>query len=138
MCLQETQEYTKTVVRYCLETLQIWFDAISFNDEVTFGGTVLETQISLCLCRFSSWLLFLFQPLPNQVTFHLPLHRYYAMFLSKVGLNCWDFSESEYTTGPLFVVVSAFANAHLCRFLNQGHFKKKLHYLQKTLASPCF
>ncbi|TKS67230.1 E3 ubiquitin-protein ligase UBR3 [Collichthys lucidus] len=48
-------EYTKTVVRYCLETLQIWFDAIGFIDE----------------------------PAPNQVTFHLPLHRYYAMFLSK-------------------------------------------------------
>lgn len=31
---QETQEYTKTVVRYCLETLQIWFDAIGFIDEV--------------------------------------------------------------------------------------------------------
>ncbi|XP_033965531.1 E3 ubiquitin-protein ligase ubr3 isoform X2 [Pseudochaenichthys georgianus] len=53
--VKETQEYTKTVVRYCLETLQIWFDAIGFNDE----------------------------PAPNQVTFHLPLHRYYAMFLSK-------------------------------------------------------
>lgn len=34
MCYQETQEYTKTVVRYCLETLQIWFDAIGFIDEV--------------------------------------------------------------------------------------------------------
>uniref|UniRef100_A0A8B9LV10 E3 ubiquitin-protein ligase n=1 Tax=Astyanax mexicanus TaxID=7994 RepID=A0A8B9LV10_ASTMX len=43
--VKETQEYTKTVVRYCLETLQIWFDAISFVDE----------------------------PAPNQVTFHLPL-----------------------------------------------------------------
>ncbi|XP_053733122.1 E3 ubiquitin-protein ligase ubr3 isoform X2 [Synchiropus splendidus] len=53
--VKETQEYTKTVVRYCLETLQIWFDAINFVDE----------------------------PAPNQVTFHLPLHRYYAMFLSK-------------------------------------------------------
>uniref|UniRef100_A0AAR2JKE3 E3 ubiquitin-protein ligase n=1 Tax=Pygocentrus nattereri TaxID=42514 RepID=A0AAR2JKE3_PYGNA len=53
--VKETQEYTKTVVRYCLETLQIWFDAIGFVDE----------------------------PAPNQVTFHLPLHRYYAMFLSK-------------------------------------------------------
>ncbi|XP_062861550.1 E3 ubiquitin-protein ligase ubr3 isoform X2 [Trichomycterus rosablanca] len=53
--VKETQEYTKTVVRYCLETLQIWFDAIGFVDE----------------------------PSPNQVTFHLPLHRYYAMFLSK-------------------------------------------------------
>ncbi|TMS06086.1 E3 ubiquitin-protein ligase ubr3 [Larimichthys crocea] len=53
--VRETQEYTKTVVRYCLETLQIWFDAIGFIDE----------------------------PAPNQVTFHLPLHRYYAMFLSK-------------------------------------------------------
>ncbi len=31
---QETQEYTKTVVRYCLETLQMWFDAIGFVDEV--------------------------------------------------------------------------------------------------------
>ncbi|XP_035378865.1 E3 ubiquitin-protein ligase ubr3 isoform X1 [Electrophorus electricus] len=53
--VKETQEYTKTVVRYCLETLQMWFDAIGFVDE----------------------------PAPNQVTFHLPLHRYYAMFLSK-------------------------------------------------------
>ncbi|XP_061579524.1 E3 ubiquitin-protein ligase ubr3 isoform X2 [Cololabis saira] len=53
--VKETQEYTKTVVRYCLETLQIWFDAIGFIDE----------------------------PAPNQVTFHLPLHRYYAMFLSR-------------------------------------------------------
>ncbi|XP_030642259.1 E3 ubiquitin-protein ligase ubr3 [Chanos chanos] len=53
--VKETQEYTKTVVRYCLETLQIWFDSIGFVDE----------------------------PAPNQVTFHLPLHRYYAMFLSK-------------------------------------------------------
>lgn len=31
---QETQEYTKTVVRYCLDTLQTWFDAIGFIDEV--------------------------------------------------------------------------------------------------------
>lgn len=34
ICWQETQEYTKTVARYCLETLQIWFDAIGFVDEV--------------------------------------------------------------------------------------------------------
>uniref|UniRef100_A0A672J6D9 E3 ubiquitin-protein ligase n=1 Tax=Salarias fasciatus TaxID=181472 RepID=A0A672J6D9_SALFA len=53
--VKETQEYTKTVVRYCLKTLQMWFDTICFIDE----------------------------PAPNQVTFHLPLHRYYAMFLSK-------------------------------------------------------
>ncbi|RXN07156.1 E3 ubiquitin- ligase UBR3-like protein [Labeo rohita] len=31
--VKETQEYTKTVVRYCLETLQMWFDAIGFVDE---------------------------------------------------------------------------------------------------------
>ncbi|KAI7808282.1 putative E3 ubiquitin-protein ligase UBR3 [Triplophysa rosa] len=53
--VKETHEYTKTVVRYCLETLQMWFDAIGFVDE----------------------------PALNQLTFHLPLHRYYAMFLSK-------------------------------------------------------
>ncbi|XP_062390894.1 E3 ubiquitin-protein ligase ubr3 isoform X3 [Sardina pilchardus] len=53
--VKETQEYTKTVVRFCLEALQVWFDNIGFVDE----------------------------PAPNQVTFHLPLHRYYAMFLSK-------------------------------------------------------
>ncbi|XP_064185929.1 E3 ubiquitin-protein ligase ubr3 isoform X1 [Anguilla rostrata] len=53
--VKETQEYTKTVVQYCLEALQLWFDSIGFVDE----------------------------PTPNQVTFHLPLHRYYAMFLSK-------------------------------------------------------
>ncbi|KAI2660354.1 E3 ubiquitin-protein ligase ubr3 [Labeo rohita] len=32
-CKVKTQEYTKTVVRYCLETLQMWFDAIGFVDE---------------------------------------------------------------------------------------------------------
>ncbi|MBN3272584.1 UBR3 ligase, partial [Polyodon spathula] len=53
--VKETQEYTKTVVRYCLETLQLWFDSVNFVDE----------------------------PAPHQVSFHLPLHRYYAMFLSK-------------------------------------------------------
>ncbi|XP_073710937.1 E3 ubiquitin-protein ligase ubr3 isoform X2 [Misgurnus anguillicaudatus] len=57
--VKETHEYTKTVVRYCLETLQMWFDAIGFVDE----------------------------PSLNQLTFHLPLHRYYAMFLSK-GVKC--------------------------------------------------
>ncbi|XP_051885288.1 LOW QUALITY PROTEIN: E3 ubiquitin-protein ligase ubr3 [Pristis pectinata] len=53
--VKEMEEYTRTVVRYCLDALQDWFDAINFVDE----------------------------PAPNQVTFHLPLHRYYAMFLSK-------------------------------------------------------
>uniref|UniRef100_A0A9J8BBQ9 E3 ubiquitin-protein ligase n=1 Tax=Cyprinus carpio carpio TaxID=630221 RepID=A0A9J8BBQ9_CYPCA len=57
--VKETHEYTKTVVRYCLETLQMWFDTIGFVDE----------------------------PALNQLTFHLPLHRYYAMFLSK-GVKC--------------------------------------------------
>uniref|UniRef100_A0A8C1TJC6 E3 ubiquitin-protein ligase n=1 Tax=Cyprinus carpio TaxID=7962 RepID=A0A8C1TJC6_CYPCA len=57
--VKETQEYTKTVVQYCLDTLQMWFDAIGFVDE----------------------------PALNQLTFHLPLHRYYAMFLSK-GVKC--------------------------------------------------
>ncbi|XP_067891467.1 E3 ubiquitin-protein ligase ubr3 isoform X1 [Heterodontus francisci] len=57
--IRETQEYTRTVVRYCLDALQDWFDAINFVDE----------------------------PAPNQVTFHLPLHRYYAMFLSK-AIRC--------------------------------------------------
>uniref|UniRef100_A0A4W3I964 E3 ubiquitin-protein ligase n=1 Tax=Callorhinchus milii TaxID=7868 RepID=A0A4W3I964_CALMI len=57
--VRETQEYTRTVARYCLDALQDWFDAINFIDE----------------------------PTPNQVTFHLPLHRYYAMFLSK-AIQC--------------------------------------------------
>ncbi|KAL7991648.1 hypothetical protein Chor_015904 [Crotalus horridus] len=59
--IRETQEYTQNVVRYCLEALQDWFDAINFVDE----------------------------PTPNQVTFHLPLHRYYAMFLSK-AVKCQE------------------------------------------------
>uniref|UniRef100_H9GTW9 E3 ubiquitin-protein ligase n=1 Tax=Anolis carolinensis TaxID=28377 RepID=H9GTW9_ANOCA len=59
--IRETQEYTRNVVRYCLEALQDWFDAINFVDE----------------------------PTPNQVTFHLPLHRYYAMFLSK-AVKCQE------------------------------------------------
>uniref|UniRef100_A0A8D0C5S4 E3 ubiquitin-protein ligase n=1 Tax=Salvator merianae TaxID=96440 RepID=A0A8D0C5S4_SALMN len=59
--VRETQEYTRNVVRYCLEALQDWFDAINFVDE----------------------------PTPNQVTFHLPLHRYYAMFLSK-AVKCQE------------------------------------------------
>ncbi|XP_016020870.1 E3 ubiquitin-protein ligase UBR3 isoform X9 [Rousettus aegyptiacus] len=59
--VRETQEYTRNVVRYCIEALQDWFDAINFVDE----------------------------PAPNQVTFHLPLHRYYAMFLSK-AVKCQE------------------------------------------------
>ncbi|XP_075036776.1 E3 ubiquitin-protein ligase UBR3 isoform X3 [Mixophyes fleayi] len=59
--VRETQEYTRNVVRYCLEALQDWFVAINFVDE----------------------------PAPNQVTFHLPLHRYYAMFLSK-AVKCQE------------------------------------------------
>ncbi|XP_075465223.1 E3 ubiquitin-protein ligase UBR3 isoform X3 [Ascaphus truei] len=59
--VRETQEYTRNVVRYCLEALEDWFDAINFVDE----------------------------PAPNQVTFHLPLHRYYAMFLSK-AVKCQE------------------------------------------------
>uniref|UniRef100_A0A8C3D924 E3 ubiquitin-protein ligase n=1 Tax=Corvus moneduloides TaxID=1196302 RepID=A0A8C3D924_CORMO len=59
--VRETQEYTRNVVRYCLEALQDWFDAINFVDE----------------------------PAPNQVTFHLPLHRYFAMFLSK-AVKCQE------------------------------------------------
>ncbi|KAJ7345658.1 hypothetical protein JRQ81_001608, partial [Phrynocephalus forsythii] len=59
--IRETQEYTRNVVKYCLEALQDWFDAINFVDE----------------------------PTPNQVTFHLPLHRYYAMFLSK-AVKCQE------------------------------------------------
>ncbi|KAG2459574.1 UBR3 ligase, partial [Polypterus senegalus] len=31
--VKETQEYTKTMLRFCLEALQMWFDAISFVDE---------------------------------------------------------------------------------------------------------
>ncbi|RMC18564.1 hypothetical protein DUI87_04456 [Hirundo rustica rustica] len=31
--VRETQEYTRNVVRYCLEALQDWFDAINFVDE---------------------------------------------------------------------------------------------------------
>nr|XP_005997697.1 PREDICTED: E3 ubiquitin-protein ligase UBR3 isoform X2 [Latimeria chalumnae] len=59
--VKETQEYTRTVVRCCLDALQYWFETINFVDE----------------------------PTPNQVTFHLPLHRYYAMFLSK-AVKCQE------------------------------------------------
>ncbi|XP_069472278.1 E3 ubiquitin-protein ligase UBR3 isoform X2 [Ambystoma mexicanum] len=59
--IRETQDYTRNVVRFCLEALQDWFDAINFIDE----------------------------PAPNQVTFHLPLHRYLAMFLSK-AIKCQE------------------------------------------------
>ncbi|KAH0499928.1 E3 ubiquitin-protein ligase UBR3 [Microtus ochrogaster] len=34
---QETQEYTRNVVRYCLEALQDWFDAINFVDEASLA-----------------------------------------------------------------------------------------------------
>lgn len=83
---QETQEYTKTVVRYCLETLQMWFDAIGFVDEVQ--SWCLHCKIVLINVEpVSNPSLSLSQPALNQLTFHLPLHRYYAMFLSKVSLT---------------------------------------------------
>lgn len=49
---QETQEYTKTVVRYCLETLQIWFDAIGFIDEVTLNLCFFR-KVFLTCCSYS-------------------------------------------------------------------------------------
>uniref|UniRef100_UPI003590070B E3 ubiquitin-protein ligase UBR3 isoform X3 n=1 Tax=Myxine glutinosa TaxID=7769 RepID=UPI003590070B len=51
----ETSEYTRTVVHLCLEALQYWFKVIKFVDE----------------------------PPSNQLTFHIPLHRYFSMFLSQ-------------------------------------------------------
>lgn len=47
---QETQEYTKTVVRYCLDTLQTWFDAIGFIDEVNVKVDVFCFQVAFLLC----------------------------------------------------------------------------------------
>lgn len=47
---QETQEYTKTVVRYCLDTLQTWFDAIGFIDEVNVKVEVFCFQVAFLLC----------------------------------------------------------------------------------------
>lgn len=52
LCEQETQEYTKTVVRYCLEALQIWFDAIGFIDEVHLNGKCWCLQIGFFLSLF--------------------------------------------------------------------------------------
>ncbi len=66
----------------------MWFDAIGFVDEVQ--SWCLHCKIVLInvepvsnpsLSRSLS------QPALNQLTFHLPLHRYYAMFLSKVSLT---------------------------------------------------
>uniref|UniRef100_A0A671YSQ0 E3 ubiquitin-protein ligase n=1 Tax=Sparus aurata TaxID=8175 RepID=A0A671YSQ0_SPAAU len=45
--------------------------------------TAVFTRKYFLLDCFLSLLSYLLQPAPNQVTFHLPLHRYYAMFLSK-------------------------------------------------------
>ncbi|GCC36078.1 hypothetical protein chiPu_0014569 [Chiloscyllium punctatum] len=86
--IRETQEYTRTVVRYCLDALQDWFDAINFVDE----------------------------PAPNQVTFHLPLHRYYAMFLSKASLseihsNMWVRNGLQIKGQAMTYVQSHFCNS---------------------------
>ncbi|KAG8510474.1 E3 ubiquitin-protein ligase UBR3 [Galemys pyrenaicus] len=86
--VRETQEYTRNVVRYCLEALQDWFDAINFVDE----------------------------PAPNQVTFHLPLHRYYAMFLSKASLaeihsNMWVRNGLQIKGQAMTYVQSHFCNS---------------------------
>lgn len=87
------------MARYCLETLQMWFDAIGFVDEVQYFMVVNihvhPNDVSLFVHRSGVLTFFLsllsppptpypHQPAPNQITFHLPLHRYYAMFLSKV------------------------------------------------------
>uniref|UniRef100_H0V537 E3 ubiquitin-protein ligase n=1 Tax=Cavia porcellus TaxID=10141 RepID=H0V537_CAVPO len=87
--VRETQEYTRNVVRYCLEALQDWFDAINFVDE----------------------------PAPNQVTFHLPLHRYYAMFLSKskilaeIHSNMWVRNGLQIKGQAMTYVQSHFCNS---------------------------
>jgi len=62
------------------------------KDICRFRFLIYDTQINL----------FYFQPAPNQVTFHLPLHRYFAMFLSKV--SAW-FSHTEGGNSLLSVIV---------------------------------
>lgn len=43
LLFQETQEYTRNVVRYCIEALQDWFDAINFVDEVCMFWIYVKT-----------------------------------------------------------------------------------------------
>lgn len=63
------------------------------------------------ICRFVFLIydnkisLFYFQPAPNQVTFHLPLHRYFAMFLSKVS-TCFSHTEDGNTLLSVIVQYS--------------------------------
>lgn len=46
--LKETQEYTRNVVRYCLEALQDWFDAINFVDEVCLCIVCIKKCLKFC------------------------------------------------------------------------------------------
>ena len=47
LLLQETQEYTRNVVRYCLEALQDWFDAINFVDEVNILSEFKQSTMKI-------------------------------------------------------------------------------------------
>lgn len=47
LLLQETQEYTRNVVRYCLEALQDWFDAINFVDEVNIRSELRQSIVKI-------------------------------------------------------------------------------------------
>lgn len=49
LLLQETQEYTRNVVRYCLEALQDWFDAINFVDEVSILNEFEQSTMKIWL-----------------------------------------------------------------------------------------
>lgn len=68
----------------------------------------------ICVVKIS---VFYFQPAPNQVTFHLPLHRYFAMFLSKVS-TCFQLHrrwkipvECDYSVQSVLAFVSRLSSA---------------------------
>ncbi|XP_069111047.1 E3 ubiquitin-protein ligase ubr3-like [Argopecten irradians] len=70
---KETAHFTKSMVSVCLENLREWFDAIN--------------------CMEST------KPNPYQLTFHLPLHRYLAIFLVH-GVQCQDIPITEFDLAP--------------------------------------
>jgi len=81
-----TAHLTKNLLRHCRKRLSDWFEAISGGD----GRLEVFSNLHECnnyFCRVKIIILFWFQVDHKQVSFHLPLHRYYSVFLCQAVRN---------------------------------------------------
>lgn len=107
--------------------------------KILFLVVVMKTRVGLLFLIYDIKIpLFHFQPAPNQVTFHLPLHRYFAMFLSKVS-TCFSHTEDGYSLLSVIVLYTMclllFLGCQVPR-ARSGHYLARSGDADETNDSP--